>query len=129
MRLTSAPRCARPRCSSGDTIGNGARRFLCRGCGRSFSRRTPFPRSRFPAAVIFEAVALSGAGFRPSVVVAHMKRAHRVSVSHQTVFSWRAKFGEAMRDYSSGFSRTDLSLSGTCSQISRDSSGLFPAED
>jgi transposase-like protein len=125
MKLTQQPLPNCPSCSARDTIRNGSGRFLCRACEKTFSRRSPFPRARFPEAAIFEGVSLLEANFKTGVVLSHLKTSHKISTTRQTLFSWKKKFGPALHEYASGFSRGFLSLEDVCLQVGRDSKGLF----
>ena len=91
-----------PHCRGRDTVLRGFRKndtgrkqlFLCRNCGRKFTKDDGYLRMRFPRETIREAVSLYGKGYSSAEVRTHLER-EGVRVSRWTVLKWTRRFGRS----------------------------------
>jgi transposase-like protein len=65
--------------------------FLCKSCGRKFTRDDGYLRMRFPPEIIREAVSLYRKGLSSSEVRARLER-EGVRVSRWTILKWTRRF-------------------------------------
>jgi len=89
-----------PHCRGSHTVLRGFRRnlksdkqlFLCRSCGKKFTRDDGYLRMRFPKETIREAVSLYGKGYSSAEVRTRLER-EGIKVSRWTVLKWARRFG------------------------------------
>jgi len=85
-----------PNCKSREIFRNGSsdgrKRIVCRECRKSFySKSNAFHRHKFPEQAILRALFLANSGNSPREIRAALA-SEGISVSRQTIFSWRKKF-------------------------------------